>query len=224
MSSARPWIYERGTLWALDLDRDTSSLVVPQTATFGKVSREDAAALAQAMSLTNACEAHHRFDAGSKCFAARVGGKIVTYGWVSWGKECIGEFERSLRMQPHEAYVWDCATLPPYRRQGLYSALLRYIASALHKQGVRRLWICASLSNRPSIRGFAAAGFRPAIRLTYLRVLMASGVWVRDEPDASPGLAADARRALVESRETVAQPATPRGSISICSATQEKRL
>lgn len=208
MSFQRLWAYERGTLWAMDLAARAPLSVVPQVAvTFGEVSGEDTAALATAMGLPDAGEVEQRFAAGSQCFAAWVEGKLAAYGWVSRGAERIGELERSLLMRPDEAYIWDCATLPPYRRQGLYSALLGNIATSLRDQGIRRVWIGASLGNRPSIQGFVAAGFQPAIRLTYMRVLMARGVWVRDEPDAPPGLAADARRALVESRNaTTAVP------------------
>src|SRR5262249_30824620 len=156
--------------------------------------------------------------AGSRCFAARVEGTIAAYGWVSWGTERIGELERSLRLQPDEAYIWDCATLPPYRRRGLYTALLRYTATSLRDQGVRRVWIGASLGNRPSIQGFAAAGFQPAIRLTYIRVLLARVVWVSDERGAPPGFAAAARRALVESRDALAPPTMA----SVCPAAEEK--
>src|SRR5262249_2759646 len=153
-----------------------------------------------AMGLDTIDAAKRRFEAGGRCFAAWVGGKIAAYGWGSWGGECIGELQRSFHIQPDEAYIWDFATLPPSRRPGLYRGLLSPIVMALRNQGMRRVWIGASLQNRPSIRGFAAAGFHPAIRLTYLRVLRARIVHVSDEPDAPPGLAAEARRALTESR------------------------
>jgi GNAT superfamily N-acetyltransferase len=218
MSSQRPWTYERGTLWAMDLDGATPVVVAPQiAASFGEVPCEAVAPLATAMGLANIHDVRRRFDAGSQCFAAWVDGKLAAYGWVSWGTECIGELECSLRMQPDEAYIWDCATLPPYRRQGLYSALLGHIATLLRAQGMRRVWIGASLRNRPSIRGFAAAGFHPAIRLTYVRVLTARMVRVSDEPDAPPSLAADARRALIDSRGADASPAASPGAATVYS-------
>lgn len=222
MFPQRLWAYERGTLWALGLDHEPPSPVAHLNATFAEVQRAGIASLTTAMGLRNTGEVERRFNAGSCCFSAWVAGKIASYGWVSWGMECIGEFERSLRMRPDEAYIWDCATLPPYRWQGFYSALLRYVASTLHQQGARRVWIAATLSNRPSIRGFTAAGFRPAIRLTYLRVLMARRVWVRDESGAPPGLAVEARRALVESHDAVAPPLTSHGPATICSAAERK--
>jgi GNAT superfamily N-acetyltransferase len=202
MPPRRPWAYERGTLWAMDLDGQALHVPAPQAAaTCGEVPRETAAPLAAAMGLADAREVRRRFTAGSRCFAARVDGAIAAYGWVSQGVERIGELERSLRMRSDEAYIWDCATLPPYRRCGLYTALLGHIAASLRGEGIHRLWIGASLQNRPSIRGFAAAGFRPVIRLTYARLLSLSRVWVADDPTTPPELVADARRALVDPRE-----------------------
>lgn len=224
MFPQRPWAYERGTLWALDLDHEPPSPVAHSNATLAEVQHAGIAPLTTAMGLRNTGEVQRRFNAGSRCFSAWVAGKIASYSWVSWGMECIGEFERSLRMRPDEAYIWDCATLSPYRRKGLYTALLRYVASTLHQQGTRRMWIAAALNNQPSIRGFTAAGFRPAIRLTYLRVLMARGVWVHDESGAPPGLAVEARRALVESHDAVVPPQTSRGLATIRSAADRNCL
>ena len=83
----------------------------------------------------------------------------AAYGWVSRGTKHIGELERSLQMQPEEAYISDCSTLPPYRRQGLYSALLGRIATALGGQGIRRVWVGTSIHNRPSVRDSPLLGF-----------------------------------------------------------------
>jgi GNAT superfamily N-acetyltransferase len=197
--SSRPWAYASGTLWALDLE--AAPVVVPPrvAATFGEAPRADAAALAAAMGLTGTAELGRRFDAGSRCFVARVGGALAAWGWVSRGVEAIGELERSLHMRSGEAYCWDCATLPAYRRRGLYTALLGHIAVVLRNKGAQRLWIGASRLNRPSLRGFAAAGFQPAINLTYLRLGRWRHVWVGARPRAAPGLVADARRALAGS-------------------------
>jgi GNAT superfamily N-acetyltransferase len=203
MLTRRRWAVARGTLWALDLDgvagRDVgvASEGPPRvTATFGEARRESAAPVAAAMGLDGPAPARYRFDAGRRCFAAWVEGGIAAYGWVSWGSEYIGELERPIHLPPGEAYVWDCATLPPFRRRGLYGALLRYVAATLGDEGTRRLWIGASLRNRPSIRGFAVAGFRPVVRVTLVRVVAVGRTWVTGEPGAPPALVAAARRAL----------------------------
>jgi GNAT superfamily N-acetyltransferase len=193
----RPWAYERGTLWALDLAAAPPVVAPRVAATFAEAAPAAVAVLAGEMGAGDAAELTRRFAAGSRCFVARVEGRLVAWGWVSFGAERIGELERSLRMRPGEAYCWDCGTVPVYRGRGLYTALLGQIATTLHGEGAARLWIGASRSNRPSVRGFAAAGFQPAINLTYLRLDGWRHVWVGAHPQATPELAAAARRALV---------------------------
>jgi GNAT superfamily N-acetyltransferase len=195
------WAYERGVLWALDLESAPPATSRPSTnATFTEATPEDAGALAAAMSYTGPEEVQRRSAAGSRCFVARIGDAIAAYGWVSQGEERIGELERLLRMRPGEAYIWDCATLEPYRRQGLYSALLVYIVAMLRREGLRRIWIGASLQNRPSLKGFANAGFQPVITILYARLLGLSHSWLVGVANAPPALVADARQALTNDR------------------------
>lgn len=170
-------------------------------AVFGEVQRGSAGALAVAMGLPDPTLVHRRFAAGRRCFAAWVDGQIAAYGWVSWTVECIGELEREFHMPPGEAYIWDCATLLPYRRQGLYSALLSFMAAELQREGVQRIWIGSSLSNRPSIRGFAHADFRPVIRLLYMRLARITFLWINRYPYAPDALVVAARQALLAPHE-----------------------
>jgi hypothetical protein len=73
------------------------------------------------------------------------------------------------------------------------------MATALQREGARRLWIGASLDNQPSLRGIASAGFHPVIKMTYVRLLRFKHVWVSDYPNASPTVAVEARRGLLSS-------------------------
>jgi ribosomal protein S18 acetylase RimI-like enzyme len=142
-----------------------------------------------------------RFAGDRRCFVAWDGQRVAAYGWASQGQESVGELERWFRMQPGEAYIWDCATLPDYRGQGVYSALLSYMQAELRGAGVGRIWIGASLDNQPSLKGFLNAGFRPAIELTYLRVLVLRCGWMRRSPGAPASLAAAARRMIMTDDE-----------------------
>ncbi len=204
------WAFERGALWAMDLDGALPAAARSHTAaTFSEAAPGAEEALAAAMGLAGSRAVQRRFAAGSRCFVARIEGAITGYGWVSQGEEQIGELERVLRMRPGEAYIWDCATLEPFRRQGIYSGLLAHIAATLRREGLQRLWIGASLGNRPSLRGFASAGFQPVITILYIRLLRVSHSWLVGAASAPPALVADARRALVASHDTRAgQPMT----------------
>jgi ribosomal protein S18 acetylase RimI-like enzyme len=201
MPIRRPWAFERGTLWEMDLDEPSPAAAASAGARFREALPGDIALLATAMGLSEPRVVRERFAAGRRCFIADAEGTIATYGWVSEEAEHIGELERTIRLPPGDAYVWDCATLPPFRGHGLYTALLCHIVAALRRKGTRRLWIGASLDNIPSIRGFRSAGFRPVIRLTYLRLLSVSHIRLVSEARAPARLVADARRMLTGGSE-----------------------
>lgn len=199
MPSRRLWAFERGVLWALDMDGDALAVARPAIAVeWGEEPPSAAASIASAMGHADDAEVCARFAAGSRCCTARVAGAITAYGWVSQGMERIGEIEGSLRLRADEAYIWDCATLPHYRRRGQYTALLGWMTRRLRAEGVRRVWIGASRRNRPSLRAFATAGFRPVIDLLYLRLGRWGHAWLMGHPSAPAALIADARQALAD--------------------------
>lgn len=201
MLSQPLWAYERGVLWAMDLDGEPPAAARPRApAIFAEAAPETSGALATAMGLTDPSEIQRRFAAGSRCFVARIGDAFAAYGWVSQGEERIGELERSLRMRRGEAYIWDCVTLEPFRRQGIYSALLVYMVATLRREGLHRLWIGASQQNRPSLKGFANAGFQPVVTILYVRLLGLGYSWLVGVANAPPALVADARQALASDR------------------------
>jgi GNAT superfamily N-acetyltransferase len=200
MPSRRLWAFESGVLWALEMDGDAPAVTPPGIAVeWSEELPSAAASVASAMGHADDAEVRARFAAGSRCCTARVAGAIAAYGWISQEKERIGEIEGSLRLRADEAYIWDCATLPHYRRRGQYTALLGWMTRRLRGEGVRRVWIGASRQNRPSLRAFATAGFRPVIDLLYLRLGRWGHAWMIGHPSAPAALIADARQALARS-------------------------
>ncbi|HEY8202810.1 MAG TPA: GNAT family N-acetyltransferase [Actinomycetota bacterium] len=210
---AKRWTWERGAVWELELTGGRIPLVAPAVpARWEEAGPDGAEELASAMGLPEPGEVLRRLAGGARAFAARVapvggaGGRIVCYGWVSAGSEWIGELERAIRLGPGEAYVWDCLTAPEHRRLGLYTALLGHIARTLQAEGFGRLWIGSALGNRPSIRGFEAAGFRPVLRVAYVRAGAATVFVTRSFPRVPRGRAAAARAALARDGEHRAGP------------------
>src|SRR5258707_13583773 len=94
-----------------------------------------------------------RFDNGRHCYVGRIEGTVATYGWVTFDEEDIGELSLSIRLKAGEAYIWNCATLPAYRGERLYPALLTPVIGELHRQGVRRGWIWPEPHNLPAPKG-----------------------------------------------------------------------
>lgn len=207
--AGRPrWTAERGTLWVREFGATAASkdapipAVTPRIpAVLNEVHVQAAAPLAFAMGLPDSDAVRKRLSTGRRCFAAWVGDEVAAYGWLSHSRECIGELERELNMQPDEVYIWDCATLPKYRQQRLYSALLDCMAHKMREEGVRRVWVGTALANRPSMQGFANAGFREVVRLTYVRLLGLYLVWMTASDGVSAEVAAAARRALIADHE-----------------------
>jgi GNAT superfamily N-acetyltransferase len=192
-----------GTIWALNLDEPISPLAARIPAAFRRL--ESGSLLAQSANLygETATEFGRRLAAGKRSYAAWVAGELAAYGWVSFGEEFVGELNLRLRLLPGEAYIWDCVTLPAFRRNGLYSALLGYIAAQLRQEGLRRVWIGADLDNLPSRSGIARAGFCHVADLLIERVLAMRLAWVQGRPGVPERLVAEARRVFLDNRDQI---------------------
>ena len=151
-----------GTFWALNLEGPLPDGVPPNTAArFGQVDAEAAHLLAQAMGLDDPALVLQRFAAGKRCYGVWVDETLAVYGWVTFDEESIGELGVHFHLTPREVYIWGCATLPAYRGQGLYPALLTYISKDLQAEGFQFAWIGADTDNLASQKGFLLAGFQP---------------------------------------------------------------
>jgi RimJ/RimL family protein N-acetyltransferase len=84
---------------------------------------------------------------------------VLTYGWVAFSAEPIGDLGIAFLLDPGEAYIYDCATRPEHRGHGYYAALLRFMAYDLGRDGLGRAWIGTAPGNVVSQRGIARAGF-----------------------------------------------------------------
>ena len=192
-----------GTIWAIDLNEPIPVIKPHIDATFSRVGTESIAKLAAVMSPDNSAEIIKRFETGRRCYVAQVEGKLAAYGWVSFDEEFIGELNLLLRLLPGEAYIWDCATLPPYRRNLLYSALLTYILGDLSTEPLHRVWIGAAFNNIPSQRGIVRAGFSYIADLVVARVLTRRQVWAQGQPEVPESMVAEARRVFLNDRDKV---------------------
>ena len=192
-----------GTIWAayLHTERPRPEPLLP--ARFDRVGPDAVWALAAAMGPGSTTEVVRRFQSGVQCYGAWVGSELAAYGWVSFREEYVGEFKVWVRLVPGEAYIWDCFTLPAYRRQGLYSGLLVYMLGQLEKDNECRIWIGADLDNLPSQRGIARAGFRVVADIALARVLAVRLVWVQGRAGVPEAVVAEARRVFLDNRDSV---------------------
>jgi hypothetical protein len=198
-----------GTIWTLDLDESLPEIVPLVEVSFRRIGPEAAPALAQAMGGDPSHLALKRFAAGSQCFAAWVERTLAAYGWVSFQEEYVGGLRLTLRLLPGEAYIWDCVTVPAYRRKYLYSALLVFIAGELRHDQICRAWIGADLANVPSQRGIDRAGFHRVADLVVENRPGFRVLWAEGYPGVPEALVAEARRVYLDSQEKVWQAMTP---------------
>lgn len=189
------WVTQRGRIYARDLE-GAPPAIAPEPAIavrLQEATRADAEALAVAMNQAQP-GILDRFRQQRRCFVAWHGDAIAAYCWISVQQEYVGEMETVLDIRPGEAYIWNCATLPHYRRQGLYTALLAMIINQLTGAAFERIWIGADLENVPSHRAFASAGFLPAADFRFFRVWRLYGFFTRALAQTPPHLLQAARR------------------------------
>lgn len=88
----------------------------------------------------------------------------VAYGWVAYRQASIGELRHAFRIPSGERYLWDFATLPPWRGRGIYPRLLQAIVT---QEYAERFWIIHVPENEASARGIRKAGFQPVGLLSF---------------------------------------------------------
>jgi ribosomal protein S18 acetylase RimI-like enzyme len=203
MASAENDPRKAGTIWTVSLDEPNPVVTPLVEVVFGRIGPERIPELVRVMEENSPAELLRRFATGRQCYAGWVAEQMVVYGWVSFKEELIGELRLQLRLHPGEAYIWDCATLPAYRGQYLYSALLGYILRELRAEQLGRVWIGANLDNEPSQRGIARAGFQRIAAVVVSRVFAMRMVWVQGWPGAPEDLVSEARRVFLDNREKV---------------------
>jgi GNAT superfamily N-acetyltransferase len=198
----QPWVIEYGTLWALETGGGLPSMCPARVETeFAEIRAGEFADLAVAMNLPSSEAIWRRLQGNRRCFILKIGGQIATYGWVTHGVEVVGELERKFHLDDDEAYIWDCGTVPAWRGQRCYSALLSQIIYQLHQEGMPRIWIGASRHNYPSIQGIVNAGFQRIIDLTYGRFYYLTLLRFQEAPAARPPLVSAAYRILLNNHE-----------------------
>jgi GNAT superfamily N-acetyltransferase len=155
-----------GTVWTLHQDQPIARIQPQVDARFSRLDSQSAEILAEAAGTEDAAqEFQRRFHQGKQCYSAWIDNRLAAYGWVSFDVEYVGELDLILTLLPGEAYIWDCVTVPDFRRKGLFTALLGYMVEALRQEHIERIWIGADLSNQPSQHGIDRAGFQRIVDL-----------------------------------------------------------
>ena len=185
------------TLWYLDLV-DLPQAQYPADITFRLAESAESGELANAMGEPTDREPRHRFALQRDAYVGVRGERIVTFCWVTYDRELIGEIEWHLTLKPGEAYIWDCVTRQTDRGRGLYPALLTFILHDLQRRGYHRAWIGTTADNTASIRGLTKAGFYKVADLRYRRLLWQRRLDITETANCPPELAPAIRAAFAD--------------------------
>lgn len=191
-----------GIFWLFKLDEPAPASVFSVTpaipATFRRIGLDAIGQLAGVMCMEDPAPIARRFERGKRCYAGFHGDEIVTYGWVTFDAEDIGELGLTARMRAGECYIWDCGTPPVYRGKRLYPALLAHILADLAAEGISRAWLGTDADNIPSQKGVALVGFQPILDVGFAPAsTTGNAMWIRQRPGASEQDALDAHRVLL---------------------------
>jgi GNAT superfamily N-acetyltransferase len=190
-----------GIFWLFKLEELSSTRAFSVTpglpVIFRRVGPDAIGSLAQVMGMEDNTPIMRRFERGKQCYAGLLADDIVTYGWVTFDEEDIGELGLKARLRAGEAYIWDCGTPPAHRGKRLYPALLAHILGALAAEGISRAWLGTDADNIPSQKGVALVGFQPILDVGFMRSSTGNDMWMRQRPGVSEHDAMDAHRVLL---------------------------
>jgi hypothetical protein len=178
---------KRATLWAVEPRPGPP----PTALRVREVERSALAPLVAAMGADGNLAAA-RLDRGCRAFTAWRDDTLLAFGWVSTGAEWIGELGLEIRPAPGEAYIWNCVTLEPHRRQGHFQALVRCIAAQAHVEGLARIWIGSI--DAVGTNALRAAGATPVLRFTVRKLPWFLRLAVWSDEEAEPELVDACRR------------------------------
>ena len=191
-----------GLFWMLRLDGPLPVAIEPGiAATFLRAGPEDVAELAAAMGFDDVEPVLQRLARGCQCYIARIEGRLISYGWITFDEERIGSLGLSVRLLSGEGYIWDCATLATYRGQRLYPALLSHMLRELRAANFWRAWIGMDADNLSSQAGVTRAGFQQIVTLLQASTTSARTFLIRGWPGASEQDVQAAQYALLGNRE-----------------------
>ena len=123
-----------------------------------------------------------RLARGSRCFGVWIGHELVGCGWLSAKPEWIGEVELEIAPAAGEAYIWNCVTLAPHRRKGVFHSLVGSVVATAREEGLAKMWIASETDLAES--AVEQAGFVRVVRMDggsrfgmrWLRVAVVEGV------------------------------------------------
>jgi len=115
-------------------------------------------------------EYERRMDRGDVLFIARMGAVPAGFQWVAFNRWDSHWIEHSF---PLDGDVWlhDAFVDPSYRRQGIYTAMLRHVLRWAQGKGHAHAYCLVMQRNRPSVVAHERNGWLPFEQISYWQLL-----------------------------------------------------
>ncbi len=149
---------------------------LPLLPTFAVTETESSRHMATLMATPEA-EVTAMLQEGHRPYIAYLNAAPVAYGWSAINRAAFGEGRVKFRVPATDRYLYCFVTLPSWRGMGIYPRLLQAIlkresggrseVDSCSMPSPERFWIVHQLSNIPSARGIARAGFHIACKMYF---------------------------------------------------------
>ena len=120
-----------------------------------------------------------RLARGDECYVARTDGRIAAVTWLSRDAHFFRSIGCRYELPAGEVYFYDSFTDPCLRGQGIAPALGVWVLERLRASGVTRAVLAIVPENVANRRARAKTGFRPFMRIDYVRVAGRRWHWHR---------------------------------------------
>ncbi len=124
-----------------------------------------------------------RFARGEFCCCALDRSEVISYCWMAFDWESVGEINRVVRLRHEEVYLFDAFTYPHHRGKDLFPAVLSKSLEWAKSHGYSRALIFALSDNQASTRAIAKAGFKLVQAVIFLRLFSRTLCWLGRKTD-----------------------------------------
>lgn len=131
---------------------------------------------------------HSRFARGEFCCCALYRSEVISYCWMAFDWESVGEINRVVRLRQKEVYLFDAFTHSHHRGKDLFSAVLSKSLEWAKSHGYSRALIFALSDNQASTRAIAKAGFKLFQTVIFLRLFSRTLCWLGRKRNGEEGV------------------------------------
>lgn len=162
--------YRRFLLYERRLDEPITPVVARVPLVFAAFQPAAFADYLRVHPLISRSRLEERLARGDECYVARVDGRIAALTWISRDAHFFRSIGCRYELPASEVYLFDSFTDPALRGRGIAPALGVWVLERLRQAGVTRIVLAIVPENAANRRARAKTGFRPFMRIDYVRI------------------------------------------------------